>query len=395
MSNIKDLKRYSSQWWAYIFTCIIWGSYILQFLRGLIMRLPIIGQFPDTISALIIIIPLICSLSFFLNNLKRNDFAFVIFVYIVYLVNYLIFPQNEIPLRDHAFSFLCLVLPWYLVGKLFDIEDFYKSFFVISMVVVIMTAYYYLFFFKGVSSNELENYNMDASYKLLPHALMTLWVCMKKPSFLNLIPALIGLFMVISFGTRGPLVCCVSFILLYLLFFKEYKHPKIVKSVLIGVGVGFYTFLNQVLLILQGALISLNMSTRIFDKYFSGDLEISEGRDYITEKLCEVMERDGNSLGHGICGSWAYVDVYPHHLILDFWFTFGYIIGSILLLCLFVVIIKATLKSYSIQKEFILLLFCTTIVKLFMSGTYLDDALLFFLIGYGLRIIKNGKTIKA
>ena len=130
------------------------------------------------------------------------------------------------------------------------------------------------------------------------------------------------------------------------------------------------------------------MSTRITDFYFESSLDVSVGRDNIQDTLQDLLRNDNYFWGHGILSSYNYVDTYPHNLYLELVFSFGYIPGILLLLLLTTMFIVAYRKfSNTDIRSFLCVLMCASVIKLFMSGTFLDEYLLFFLIGFCVNVI--------
>lgn len=96
-----------------------------------------------------------------------------------------------------------------------------------------------------------------------------------------------------------------------------------------------------------------------------------------------------DTFGYGLWGSYNYVQTYPHNLFLEFWFSFGYALGSFLLIGFFMMAFLSFRRGNHLQRGFLLLLFCAVIVKLLMSGTFITDALFYLYLGYMIRIINQ------
>ena len=148
------------------------------------------------------------------------------------------------------------------------------------------------------------------------------------------------------------------FVAVYLFFFKQSKHQKFLRVITLSITMLAISFLEEFMLIMQSIMVQLGTSTRIFDKYFEGEVTSSTGRDYISDTLFRVLNNGSNIGGYGILGSYRFVDTYPHNLLLDFWFSFGWLLGSLLLIILLFIFIKALLSCKDeINKVFLLLLF--------------------------------------
>ena len=388
-------KKWTSEWWAQCFLCILWGMLLLDYMRGIINHLPLLNNYTDEIETLVVTIPMICSIPYFIKRLKPLDYVFITVVALIYGLNFVIYTQNIPYLENHAYSFLCTVLPFYLVGRILELHKLETLFFYVSVIAILISAFYYLSYAQNLADIDTEEYNMSASYKLLPHVIMVLWITLKDSNLWKVCITIIGILLIIAFGTRGPLVCIIVYAAIYLFFIKPYKHRNLIRVVIVSMSIFIFKYMDMLMLFMQGILLKLNMSTRILDKYFEQELSISDGRYSIEHKLVSVMQTDGNIFGHGICSSWYYINTYPHNLLLDFVFSYGYIIGSILL-CIFagIVIIAIYRCRMTDNRDFILVLICCSIVKLFMSSTYLDDTLFFMLLGYCITQLNNSRCTK-
>ena len=123
-------------------------------------------------------------------------------------------------------------------------------------------------------------------------------------------------------------------------------------------------------------------STRIFDFFLEGEFVESKGREYLYRVTLEAIQRRP-LLGYGIMGDQVCTGgSYAHNLFLEFWCQFGIFVGSALALLLISFVIKAL---YHARKNagvlFVLLFVCLVFVKLMISGSYLYESWLYFLIG--------------
>lgn len=377
---------------------IAWGAILLGYWRGINNHIPILGTMTDELEWCIILAPILLSLPKLLKRITMYDHMFVFACFILYVVNILLYPQNEEVLLGRLFSFSILTLPYYYIGVSLDIKKFYKSFYYISVIAIYMCAFYELLYAQSASyTGDTSEYNMGLAYDILPHVLMVSWWALKELGIFNIVSMLLGLLLLLSLGTRGPVICAIVFIAVYLLFIRPSKYQKMMRIITISLVVFAISFLDQFMMFMQMLTFQLGMSTRIFDKYFEGEMETSVGRDYIRETLLRELSNDNSLLGHGILGSYSYVNTYPHNIVLDFLFSFGSVFGVVLLVCILFIIIRMLIK-YSqdeINKSFGIILVITSVLKLCFSSTFIDDAMFFMLLGYcanSIRKIEYDKT---
>lgn len=386
IQNLIQARRFLFQPFNAVYL-IAWGKIILGYWRGINNHLPVLGTLTDELEWCIVLAPILLSLPRLWKRIKMSDHLFVFACFIFYLLNIQLFPQNADVLVNRLFSFSLLTLPYYYIGVTLDIKRFYNSFYYISVVAVFMCAFYELLYAQSASYTgdvDTSEYNMELAYSILPHVLMVSWRALKSFVILNIAPMLLGLMLLLSFGTRGPVICAIVFIAIYLLFIRPSKYQKTMRIITVACAVYAMSFLDQFMTFMQLMTFQLGMSTRIFDKYFEGELEDSSGRDYIRETLLRELSIDNSLFGHGVLGSYPYVNTYPHNIVLEFLFSFGWVWGIAILFCIVYIIAKMLINTHQceINVTFGIILVIASILKLCFSSTFVDDALFFMLLGY-------------
>lgn len=386
IQNLIQARRFLFQPFNAVYL-IAWGSILLGYWRGINNHLPVLGTMTDELEWCIVLAPILLSLPKLWKRIKTSDHIFVFACLIYYLLNIQLFPQNADVLVNRLFSFSLLTLPYYYIGVTLDIKRFYNFFYYISVVAVFMCAFYELLYAQSASYTgdvDTSEYNMELAYSILPHVLMVSWRALKRFVLLNIAPMLLGLMLLLSFGTRGPVICAIVFIAIYLLFIRPSKYQKTMRIITVACAVYAMSFLKQFMTFMQLMTFQLGMSTRIFDKYFEGELEDSSGRDYIRETLLRELSIDNSLFGHGVLGSYPYVNTYPHNIVLEFLFSFGWVWGIAILFCIVYIIAKMLINTHQceINVTFGIILVIASILKLCFSSTFVDDALFFMLLGY-------------
>lgn len=386
IQNLIQARRFLFQPFNAVYL-IAWGSILLGYWRGINNHLPMLGTLTDELEWCIVLAPILLSLPRLWKRIKTSDHLFVFACFIFYLLNIQLFPQNADVLVNRLFSFSLLTLPYYYIGVTLDIKRFYNFFYYISVVAVFMCAFYELLYAQSASYTgdvDTSEYNMELAYSILPHVLMVSWRALKSFVILNIAPMLLGLMLLLSFGTRGPVICAIVFIAIYLLFIRPSKYQKTMRIITVACAVYAMSFLDQFMTFMQLMTFQLGMSTRIFDKYFEGELEDSSGRDYIRETLLRGLSIDNSLFGHGVLGSYPYVNTYPHNIVLEFLFSFGWVWGIAILFCIVYIIAKMLINTHQceINVTFGMILVIASILKLCFSSTFVDDALFFMLLGY-------------
>ena len=143
---------------------------------------------------------------------------------------------------------------------------------------------------------------------------------------------------------------------------------------------------------------SLGLSIRIFDKLLSAGQGDSSGRDVLAEKLFASVN-EHFLFGTGLCSDRMTVGVYAHNIALELWVEFGVIIGTAILVALVITFLRGYIVSdSSAEKGLIITLICSSFLKLFLSGSFMDDRWFFALIGIcvgAIRLSKNKRLIES
>ena len=373
---------------------VLWGVTLLGYWRGINNKIPFFKNYTDELEIAIVVVPIVLALPQIVKRIKPIDLIFCIGFALLYLLNYVFYPENHIALDDRLLRCLFTVVPFFIYGRMLDIDRYYKGFYRISAFTILLTVFYDFSYAQNVAVDvDTENYNMSASYNLLPHVLFVLWATFKKQSLENIGLSILGIFQIIAYGTRGPLVCALVFFTLYALIFSDMKYARLIKGLIVAMGIAVSMFFYEIAIFLQLQLQNFGMSTRIVDKIIEDELTDGTGREWIAETLYDILENSHNICGYGLLGAERYVGTYPHKIYLEFMFSFGYVVGILLLFAVVLLIAKAFIKASQINKEFILLLVCGSVVKLCMSGTFLDDTIFFMLLGNCAQMLMRKKSL--
>ena len=234
---------------------------------------------------------------------------------------------------------------------------------------------------KATFEEEVNEY-MSLSYRFLPYVMYVIFYTFKNYNNLGLILSLAGVFLILSYGSRGPLICLFLFIVgMFLFSFKSTRRNYFLPVVGL-IGVLTYFYFEQILLFSNELIESVGMKNRIIEKYLAGMILYSEGRMDFMPIILKAI-KDGGFWGYGMCGSWQFIDNYPHNLLLDFWVSFGVIPGSLLFSIILYLIIKAYRSCHLYgEKSFLFLLLVSGFLMLFISYNFMGNEYLYFLIGY-------------
>ena len=368
--------------------CVVWASKLLLYIRGVVNQIPVACNYTDELEFSLIILIIVLSLPALLARLTIADYSFYIGCLFVYGLNFLFFTDNFDPLCENAFTCLCLVFPCYFIGRIIEPEKFFTVFVWLAGICIVMDLFYFIIYVQNMKSLKdaqsiLSFDNMYSAYQLLPHVLIMAWSAMRKFNPITLVLTVVGLLLLLSFGSRGPLACAGLFLIVYFLFFMRFRYSKYVKTGIVGLGILTLFFQKGIAIFLKTVFEEMNLSTRIIDRILGGGLTHDTGRSWLTDKLYAILDKNGDFFGCGLFGSQRYGIVYSHSFVCDVHVSFGYCVGTFLLIAFMLVLVAGfwTCKN-KMDMAFILLLFCAGVAKLFLSSTFLFEPLFFMLIGF-------------
>jgi hypothetical protein len=373
---------------------LLWARNPLwEYISGALSYVPGLGGLGETSIAIIIIFLAIVSWRELSKRIKLNDIFFCLGVIIIYFISYAFHPENQSYMDErYTRQFILTVVPYYLVGVLVNMDKCKKYFLYVSYL-SILTQFIYIFVMDkgGVRGNDADNMIVYA-YNILPHVTYVAYWMIEKRTFSSVLFFLLGFLLQISMANRGSIVCLISFILIYIVAVRFTKQKVSTKIAISVVGVLVIVFFEPVALALYALMSSLNLNTRVLDFVFSENFITSEGRDMITETIWGTFKNDMFET-HGIGGENQLGIIYAHNIMLEWWFSFGIIMGSFVMIALICLLVKAFRKATSVALAFLLLLLTSGFECLFMSGTYLMTPLFFMLIGYSVNCIRNANLI--
>lgn len=300
-------------------------------------------------------------------------------------------PLTSILLFVPFIGFPMMLYTNYLSKNLHYIVDYirYPS---LSLIILSILDYYWTVLVNGHFFD--VNY-MSFSYYMLPGVCLSFYYGISKGRVLDWVVAIIGLIVIFITGSRGCFLCGVSF--LALACFKRY--PLSVGKTLLFLFsiIAFFLFVSHFFPSFSDGVMSYmdehGASSRTLMKLSDGTIEESDSRNSIYRIMLKAI--DEQPLGYGPMGD-RYIlyrhdnQGYAHSIIYEFLVDYGVIIGPVLLIAL-VSSIFIRLKQHFKQDMYYLyaLFLATGFIKLFFSGSYLEESFFWGLIG--LLFIKKTK----
>lgn len=385
-------KKTSSELFRKVLVTVIWAPAILFWISAVVARLPVIKIVADFFTPATIIILILVAFPATSGRIKPKDVCFYLLGCLLFLLSYAFLPQNGKYLEEWAYLFLISTLPYLFLGLIIDYERDKDWLYYASLFTVFVTVLYRLFYLSrmGRVNDEVLD-DMNAAYGILPHLLLIIWRLFEKVNVLNLLAAFLGSFFLVSLGTRGPVLFLILFVLIYFFLSPNIQNKKVIRIVLAAVAIAFLVFFTPFMDYLDGTLTERGLSTRVIESALNRDVESDlsmNERSFIQSQLIRSIE--SNDLGLGMGGTFIVTGTYAHNIVLDFLVDFGIIGGIVLLLLLSILLIRAYLRVRNRENcmFFIILLLCG-FGSSFFSWSYMNNKMLYFLIGYSLIILRS------
>lgn len=382
-SKIGHLFKYmkSSEGWLYILIVLLWGQPLLGLFNAVALRLPIIGAIGAYMQTIVLLVAIMLSFPALIKRLRFIDVIFYLSCVGVYLIQYIAYPWSIDLLDEYFVRVIFNTIPFYFLGCVLDIKKIDKVLFITSILVIIYR--YFDFIYGDYLSTLLEDRDslMWVSYNTIIHVLYVIWYCFRRFSLVALIFSSLGVFLVMSYGSRGPFVLTLLFIALCLLFFVNKRYRVFAYIGVVALVVLVVSNFNPIMIGLESIMSESGLSTRVINQITDEALLDSSTRDDLLLHLQQPMEQMG-VFGLGLFGSYKYVGIYSHRIYVDFWISFGYIVGSMLMLLMLRMFLRVFIKCDKIEQGMFMILIVVGVGTLFFSLSYMIWPFFFLLIGY-------------
>ncbi len=383
-----------------ILMVLVWTRQtFLSFLSVLLRSVPILGLIADYSIMGAIIISAVIALPYFSRRIRVVDLFIYIMAVGIVLSTRILYKENYVFLQPELQEIIVKVLPLYLLGVVYSHELCKKYLFYSSFGGVL--AFWAYQMYNLSLGRDLEHDDMHPAYLILPSVVYLIYWSFERKNPLSIITAALGGLLLLSYGARGPVFVAVVFTSYYVISFVFRSSSIILKMITILVVV------SAVYLIISGEELArmaqylkekfegIGLSTRVFDLFLEGEIDKDSGRNELYDIVKNSISQN-KVFGSGIMGDRvALDDRYVHHLIYEVWCHFGIIFGTgLLVVFLFVPVKTMFIAPDADIRNFVIMLFCISVVKLFMSSSYLYEQYLYFLVGVCFAISRQRRSYR-
>lgn len=373
------------------FLAVIWlEDIVFSYVQAFLLRLPGLNILADGFTSILLFFLALLSVPYISNKVKINDVIFYAVCVFVYLLHLIFYQDNIDYLLPKAFEIFIKILPLYFVGLTFEPKKHTTMLYKLSIITIWLRLVYAIVFEESMDSTaSLYEGDMWSSYCLLPHICLVCYMVLSKRGILNIITLIVGLILSFSFGTRGPLLCILCLAIVYFLIIGDKKISMHVVIAMIFVGIIVVLSFNWLMSQLYDIATRLGLSIRIFDKLSHGEFFVSDSRNDLKYTLSKHLW--DKIFGYGLAGDRVILGVYAHNIIYELWISFGVLLGTIAFLLIVAFILKTfkEIKKTRCNAILLLVLFCSCFIKLFLSGSYLNEKFLFLFFGLCVSVLRQ------
>lgn len=330
--------------------------------------------------------------------LRRNKFKFLAVFFIsifIFLLNFLLFNENWIFLKDVIFPYFFTCLPSliysYSISDWNVLESVMKK---TSLLVFIIGSIIGILVFSNRAS--IGAYSMSISYYLLLPTIVYMDEFLERFTFRSIIIVLVSLVIILVLGSRGAILCVGIFVILKIIRMgKKLSY----KTILLYITIPFLmtTFFLSFDIILQNLhdfLLHFGIRSRNITLFLRDQIYLS-GRDRLYKDIIQEISKNP-ILGIGLAGDRRVLGgYYSHNIVLEILGDFGIIAGSLVILSLGILIFIALFYSKDkVISNIIYIWFSIGLVHLMISSSYLIDFKFWIFLGLSLRAVLDKGIMK-
>ena len=330
-------------------------------------------SFDSVILYSILLFFLLWSLTISFRRIKLTTIGIPAFLLLAYFISYAVYPELRVYMftswmdlsgNNTYWLFINALPAFLLIRQIWNYEilmKYLRGFSIATVLASLGTLIIYL------SLDEQPAY-MYFSYDMLLAVILLLFSFFQGKKTIILLMAILGAGQMFFCGARGPMLCVGLAIVLYVLFLTDKPTAKILTILFAALFLLLaFVFWEPLLNVLANISESLGIESRMIEKMRDGTLADSSGRDSVRSELTPYL----SLWGRGIYGDRGLTEGrHAHNFFLEVMVHYGLIIGSVI--CIFIVfLLLAGFFTKDREKKLLFIaFFCSGIVKLMMSSSY-------------------------
>ena len=365
-----------------------------------------LGEYTIIITPTLYVIGFLMASNIAKRSITVKDILFYLFLVTFFLLSPALYPSSLNFVEENAQKFLLNVVPFFFVGLCMSYDRDKDVLLLVARIgfwaQIFWQACLLLGFVEmGESFDDTLGEQMETAYGFLFSLFFLFHNAIKRRDICDLVMFIIGTFLLLSMGARGPIIVLAFYILIYLIVFNTHKKKNVFKKLIVIIFCFlFYYFLTPIMFFLSFYAKQFVFSTRVFRsifEYHMTNLSESSYRDEFYGNVWDAIRNDNTLLGYGFGSDRLFTPTggYTHNLELELLVSFG-IIGGGLILCILAFRFLKSLQHGGETKMFSFMMLCLGIVSLQFSYSYILFPSFFIYLGYNTALLRtNAKELKA
>lgn len=382
----------------YISFAVCFQVTVVGIKNALVQAVPSLHALNNTLNMVLLVIVAIAYINAIAKSGGRflrpraSVFVVLVIVFLSLLFSSLYFQGNG----QVIMSWMPRMLPYcfitfFLLAELntLDWVEYYMTRFCYVTIMFSVVSAFYIYRIGHITSSTWSSYSMPLSYVTLVAVMWLLYKFFQKETVVDFVFILIGLIVIIAYGSRNPLFSIAAYIVIQTIRNANSGKLKGGKRILYILG---SILILACAFLWRGVISALNSFLSIFSinsrtlALLSKTTLFTSGRDSIHSSLIGLLNQHP-ILGLGVGGDVRLIDENAHGLYLSILTSYGYIIGAIFILCIVYICLRAFLKSSGKEKEIVLLYLCMVLPRGFTGGDVWTSDVFWWMLGICLTTI--------
>ncbi|SDB26582.1 O-antigen ligase like membrane protein [Ruminococcaceae bacterium FB2012] len=410
MTNMDNVIAHNQIKLKRILTCLCGVSLLcVQEISSIILSIGISGI------ARTIILMSLCYIPFFLLLLTRpkqipmDAIVIIVTAVLFFYVTIFMHPEYQRIVESEMWS--TVVSPYsgviyYSVFRLFQKNSDLYSIIIISS--IFLFVFYFIQSINAISAGYWIvstpegivhlDYSMTFGYKMLLPCLVFISVGLNQKKVFFIVLGCIAAGEILMLGSRASFLCVLVYLLLFIIFIRsneiEYRKKIQFFIIIIIISVLIVLFYQQILEAIGSVFESIGFSSRTIQRIINGSIAEDPIRHSIYDMAIEKIQNNW-IVGYGMLSDRYFFGTYCHNMFLEIFMQFGLIVGAGIILLLFINIFKGFfIKQNSDFKQFFIVFFSCSIVRLMVSYSFWDDSNFWIMLAILKHLLEKNKMTK-
>lgn len=333
--SIKHVYKNDEKILCYVYPLIMTCVFLSNLLYTLRQQIPI----PHGISSIILqglpAVLILISIPIIIIRLNKIVVISVLCSCVVIALHF-VFLRKVVPAFSNTLgTYITICLPLFIISQIIsDEKEMYECLVKASYIIATINIVLLFFVFSGRISGYLnDTYSMGLGYAMLLPIMILIYETIEKHKVISAVCSFFIFVSVVSFGSRGPLICISIFMMGFISCYLNQKKKKIILYLLIAILIICILQFKSLLSWIETIIQSFGIKSRTLNLLQEETIYLSHRDDAIYSKLIDAIIENPFEI-RGINADQIYTGYYAHNFILELLFEFGIPFGSII--CIYI-----------------------------------------------------------